>query len=138
MWVNKDKKFYNKSMKSWLRNNYIELYSTYNEGKSVAVERFIRNLKNKIPKYMASISKNIYIDKLDNIVSKYNNAYHRAIKIRPVHGKSSTYIDFNKEIIKEDAKIKVGEHVRIPKYKNIFAKDYVSNWSKEIFVIKKT
>ena len=69
------------------------MYSTRNEGKSVVAERLIRNLKNKIYKYMTSISKNIYIDKLDDIVDKYNNTYHSTIKMKPVNVKSSTYID---------------------------------------------
>ena len=69
------------------------MYSTRNEGKSVVAERLIRNLKNKIYKYMTSISKNMYIDKLDDIVDKYNNTYHSTIKMKPVNVKSSTYID---------------------------------------------
>ena len=85
-------------MKSWLEKNGIEMYSTHNEGKSVIAERFIRTLKNKIYKYMTSISKNVYIDKLDDIVNKYNNTYHSTIKMKPVDVKSSTYIDSSKEI----------------------------------------
>ena len=74
-------------MKSFLRNNDIGMYSTYNEEKSVIAERFIRTLKNKIYKYMTSIPKNVYIDKLDNIVNKYNNKYHSTIKMKPVNAK---------------------------------------------------
>ena len=73
------------------------MYSTNNEGKSVIAERFIRTLKNKIYKYMTSISKNVYIDKLDDIVNQYNNKYHTTIKIKPVDVKGNTYIDFKKE-----------------------------------------
>ena len=65
------------------------------EGKSIFGERFIRTLKNKIYKYLTSISKNVYIDKIDNIVNKYNNTYHSTTKIKPVDVMSSTYIDFN-------------------------------------------
>ena len=79
-------------MKSWLEKNAREMYSTYNEGKSVVAERFIRTLKNKIYKYMISISKNVYIDKLDNIVNKYNNTYHSTSKMKPVDIKLNTYI----------------------------------------------
>ena len=68
-------------MKSWVAKNAIELYSTHNEAKSVVAERFIKTLKNKIYKYMISISKNVYIDKLDHIVNKHNNTNHRTIKI---------------------------------------------------------
>ena len=70
------------------------MYSTYNEGKSVVAERFIRTLKTKMYKYMTSVSENIYINKLDNIVDEYNNAYHRTIKMEPVDIKDNTYIDF--------------------------------------------
>ena len=65
------------------------------EGKSIFGERFIRTLKNKIYKYLTSISKNVYIDKIDNIVNKYNNTYHSTTKIKPVDVMSSTYIDVN-------------------------------------------
>ena len=72
------------------------MYSIHNEGKSVVTERFIRTLKNKIYKYMAAISKNVYFDKLDDIVNEYNNTYHRAIKMKPVDVKDNTYFDFEK------------------------------------------
>ena len=75
IWVDKGSQFYNAFFKNWLRDNNIVLYSTHNEGKSVVAERFIRTLKSKIYKYMTSISKNVYIDKLDDIVDKYNNTY---------------------------------------------------------------
>ena len=88
------------------------MYSTHNEGKSVAAERFIRTLKNKIYKYMTSISKNVYIDKLDDIVDEYNNTYHRTIKMKPT---DNTYIDIDKEINDINPKFKVGDHVRISK-----------------------
>ena len=113
------------------------MYSIHNEGKSVVAERFIRTLKTKIYKYMTSISKNVYIDKLDNIVNEYNNTYHITIKMKPVDVKDKLYIAFKKEVDDKDPKFKVGDHVRISKYKNIFAKGYISNWSEEIFVIKK-
>ena len=108
IWVDKGSKFYNRSMKSWLQDNDVELYSTHNERKSVVAERFIRTLKNKIYKYMASISKIVYIDKLDNIVNKYNNTYS-TIKVKPVDVKASTNIDFNKENDKEESKFEVGD-----------------------------
>ena len=86
---------------------------------------------------MTSVSKNVYTDKLPDIVNKCNNTYRRAIKIKPVEVKWNTYIDFDKKNYKEDSKFKIGDHVRISKYKNIFAKFYVPNWSKEVFVITK-
>ena len=79
----------------------------------------------------------VYIDKLDDIVNKYDNAYHNIIKMKLVDVKSSTYIDSSKENNDEDPKIKVGDTVRIWKYKNIFAKGYVPNWFEEVFIIKK-
>ena len=113
------------------------MYSTHNEGKSVVVERFIRTLKGIIYKYMTSISKNVYIDKLDDIVDEYNNTYHTTIKMKPIDVKDDTYINTDKEINNKDPKFKVGDHVRISKYKNIFAKGYMPNWSEEVFIIKK-
>ena len=86
---------------------------------------------------MTSISKNVYIDKLDDIVNQYNNKYHTTIKMKPVDVKSNTYIDFKKEVNNADPKFKIGDYVRISKYKNIFAKGYMPNWSEEIFVISK-
>ena len=113
------------------------MYSTHNEGNSVVAERFIRMLKSKIYKHMTSISKNVYIDKLDDIVDEYNNTYHTTIKVKPADVKDNTYINANKKINNNDSKFKVGVHVRISKYKNIFAKVYMPNWSEEVFVIKK-
>ena len=127
IWVDKGGEFCNRSMKSWLEKNDIEMYSTHNEGKSVVAERFIRTIKNKIYKCMTSISKNVYIDKLDDIVHKYNNKKHRTIKMKPIDVKDNTYIDFSKEVNDNDPKFKVGDHVRISKYKNIFAKGYTPN-----------
>ena len=80
IWVDKVSEFCNAYFKKWLRDNNIIMYSTHNEGKSVVAERFVRMLKSKIYKYMTSISKNVYIDKLDDIVDEYYNTYHTAIK----------------------------------------------------------
>ena len=101
------------------------------EGKSVVVEIFIKILKNKIYKYMTSISKNVYIDKLDDIVNKYS------IITLSVDVKPNIYINSSKEIDDEDSEFKIGDNVRISKSKNIFAKGYVPNWSEEVFVITK-
>ena len=103
------------------------MYSIHNEGKSVVAEIFIRTLKNKIYKYMTAISKNVYIDKLDDIVKEYNNKYHTSMKMKPVDVKDNTYIDVKKETIDKNPKFKVGDHVRISKYKNILAKGYMRN-----------
>ena len=95
------------------------MYLTHNEAKSAIAERF-----NKMYKYMTSVSKNVYIDKLDDTVNKYNNTYHGTIKMKPVDVKSNTYIDYSKETNNKDPKFKVGDNVRISKYKNTFAKGY--------------
>ena len=87
------------------------------------------SLKAKVYKYITSISKNVYIDKLNDIVNEYNNTYHRTIKMKPVDFKNNTYIDsmvFHSNV--KNPKCKVGDHVRISKYKNIFAKGYTPNW----------
>ena len=89
------------------------MYSIHNEGKSVAAETFIRTLKTKIYKYMTPVSKNVYINKLDDIVDDYNNTYHRTIKMKPVDVKDNTYINFKKDVNDKDPKFKVGDHVRI-------------------------
>ena len=78
----------------------------------------------------------MYIDKLDDIVNEYNNAYHRTIKMKPIDVKYNTYNNIDREVNNKDPKFKVGDHVRISKYKYIFAKGYTPNWSEEIFLIK--
>ena len=88
-----------------LKDNDIEMYSIHNERKSVVAERFVRTLKAKIYNYMTSVSKNVYIDKLN----EYDNTYHRTIKIKPVDIKDNTYIDFKKEVNDKDPKFKVGD-----------------------------
>ena len=113
------------------------MYSTHNEGKSVVAERFIRTLERKIYKYMTSISKNVYIDKLDDIVNEYNNTYHTTIKMKSIDVKDNTCINTDKKIKNKDPKFKVDDRVRISKYKKSFVKGYTPNWSEEIFVIKK-
>ena len=108
IWVDKGSEFYNAYFKKWLRDNNIVMYSTHNEGKSVVAERFIRTLKGKIFKYMTSISKNVYIDKLDDIVDEYNNTYHTAIKMKPIDVKDNTYINTSKELIIKILNLKLG------------------------------
>ena len=137
IWVDKGSEFYNNFFRKWLKDNDIEMYSINNEGKYIVAERFIRRLKTKIYKYMILVSKNVYIDKLDDIVSEYNNTYHRTIKMKPVDVKDNTYVDSKKEVNGKDPKFKVGDRVRISKYKNIFVKGYTLNWSEEVFVVNK-
>ena len=113
------------------------MYSTYNERKSVVAERFIRTLKNKIVKYMTAISRNVYFDVLDDIVNKYKNTVHRTIKMKPIDVTPDSYAQYNEDSNRTDSKLKVGDHGRIWKYKNIFAKGYTPNWSEEVFIVNK-
>ena len=134
-WVDQGSEFYNQSFKDFLKINNIEMYSAYNEGKSVVAERFIRTLKNKIFKHMTIISKNVYIDVLNDIVNKYNNTIHKTIKMKPIAATNDSYVEYNEYSNKRNPKFKVGDRVRISKYKNIFAKGYVPNWSEEVFIV---
>ena len=113
IWVDKGSEFYNAYFKKWLGDNNLVMYSTHNEGKSVVAERFIRTLKSKIYKYMTSISKNVYINKLDDIVNECNNTYHTSIKMKPIDVKDNTYINTNKEINNKDPKFQVGDRKNI-------------------------
>ena len=113
------------------------MYLTHNEGKSVAAERFIRTLNNKIYKYMTSISKNAYIEKLDDIVYKYNNTYHRTIKMKPVDVKQGISIDSNKEINKKDQTFEICDIVRILRCKNILEKAMFQIGLKKFLWLKK-
>ena len=136
IYVDQGSEFYNSLFKKWLKENHIKMYSTYNEAKSAVAERFIKTLKNKIYKHMTAVSKNVYFHVLDDIVDKYNNTFHKIIKMKPIDFKSDSYgeyVDSNEKDSNE-----VGDHVRISKYKNIFAKVYTPNWSEEIFIISKT
>ena len=109
IWVDKGSEFYNRSVKSWLQDNDVVMYSAHNEGKSAVSERFIRTLKNTIYKYMTSVSKNVYIDKLDDMIDEFNNTHHRTIKMKPIDIKNNTYINIDKELSDNDPKFKVGD-----------------------------
>ena len=135
--VDQGGEFYNNVFKKWLSDNNIIMYSTYNEGKSVVAERFIRTLKSKLYKHMAAIGKNVYYDVLDDVVNKYNNIKPSTIKMKPIDVKDNNkrvYIDEHNE---KHSRFKVGDRVRISKFKNIFAKVYTLNWSSEIFIVDK-
>ena len=137
IWVGKGFEFYNASFKKCLRVNDIVMYSTNNEGKSVVAERFIRTLKSKIYKYKTSISKNGYIDKLNDIVDEYNNTYHTTIKMKPIDVKDNTYINTDKETNDKDPKFKVGDCVRISKYKTFLLKARLQIGLKKYLLLKK-
>ena len=116
IWVDKGSEFYNRSMKSCLEKNDIEMYLAHNEAKTCFAERFIGILKNKIYKYMTSVTKNVYIDKLDGIINIYNNTYRSTIKMKPADVKSNTYISSSKKVIIKILNLKL---VILLKYQNI-------------------
>ena len=122
IWVDQGSEFYNRVFKKWLSDNDIIMYSTYNEGKSVVAERFIRTLKNKLYKHMTASGKNVYYDVLDNVVNEYNNTKHNTIKMKPKDVKDSNKRVYIDEYNEKDSRFKVDDRVRISKFKNIFAK----------------
>ena len=138
IWVDQGSEFYNQDFKKWLSSNNISMYSTYNEGKSAVAERFIITSKNKLYKHMTATGKNVYYNVLDDIVNKDNNTKHNTIKMKPKDVKDDNnkrvYIDEHNE---KSARYNVGDRARISRVKNIFAKGYTSNWSKEIFIVNK-
>ena len=107
IWVGQGSEFYNKSFTDILEINNIKMYSTFNEGKSVVAEKFIKSLKNKIYKHMTAISKNIYVDVLDDIVYKYNDTAHRTIKMKPINVTDDSFSEYNEESNKKDPKFKI-------------------------------
>ena len=127
IWGDQGGKFYKNLFKKFSKINNIEMYSTYNEGKSVATERFIKTLKNKILEQMIAISKNVYFDMIDNIVNKYNNTVHRTIKMKPIEVKSDFHAELNEDFDEKHPKFRADDRVRISKYKSIFAKEYDPN-----------
>ena len=137
IWVDQGGEFYNNAFEKWLSDNDINIYSTYNEGKSVVPERFIRALKNKLYKHVMATGKNVYYDVLDDAVNKYNNTKHSTIKMKPIDvgdNNKRVYIDEHNE---KDSNFKVGDRVIISRYKNIFTKGYTPNWRQEIFIVDK-
>ena len=127
IWVDHGSEFYNNKLKSFLKENDIEMYSTFNKGKSVVAERFIKILKNKLYKHMTTIGKNVCIDVLDDIVKKYNNTVHSSIKMKTKDVTDIKYVEYSEETNKKDPKFKIVDNVRISKYKNIFTKVYTPN-----------
>ena len=111
IWVDQGSEFYERHFKKWLKDNGIEMHSTYNERKPAVAESFIKTLKNKIYKHMTAISKNVDFDVLDDIVDEFNNTYHRTIKMKPIDVKSDSFAEYNEESNEKDPKFKVGDHV---------------------------
>ena len=128
IWVDQGSEFYSNVFKKFLKDNHISMYSIYNEGKSVVAERFIRSLKNKIYKRMTAISKNLYFDDLDDIVEQMLTVeLLKTMNMKPIDVKSDSFAEYNEESNEKDPKFKVGDHVRISKFKNVFAKVYEPN-----------
>ena len=106
IWVDQGSELYNNFFKDFLKTNNIQMYSTYNEGKSVVAERFIRTLISKIFKHVTAISKNVYFDVLNDIVDKYNNTVYRTIEMKPIDVTNDSYAEYNKNSNKEDPNLK--------------------------------
>ena len=144
LWTDKGKEFYNSTFEDYLKENGITLYSTQNEEKSSVIERFNRTLKGKMFKEFTMKNNTIYTDILQNIVEEYNNTYHSTIKMKPKEAsmkknESITYLNsYHSKAPKKLKKpfFKIGDKVRISKYRGIFDKSYKGNWSEELFIIK--
>ena len=142
LWVDKGTEFYNRSFKKWLSDNNIEMYSTHNEGKAVVIERFNRTLKERMWKYFSAKNTYHYIDILDQFLQRYNTTKHRSIKMTPTQASMPSneievyhnlYGDLN--VTKRRARLKVGDKVKISKWKGTFEKGYTPRWTEEVFEI---
>ena len=137
IWVDQGGEFYNNVFKNWLKNEGIDMYLTYNEGKSVVAERFVRTLKNKLYKHMTSVGKDVYYDVLDNTVKKDNDSVNKSIGMKPKDVGSDDEAAYVEQSNEKGARFSVGDRVKISKFIRVFAKGYTPNWSKEIFVVSK-
>jgi hypothetical protein len=138
LWTDAGKEFVNQNFKKFLLDNGIELYQTFNEGKAVVIERFNRTLKEKMYRYFTETNGNKYLDNLPKLISNYNNTIHSTIKMTPTEGsklENANKIHYSSEVTKDKPKFKIGDRVRIYKYKKLFSKGYETNWTKEIFEI---
>jgi len=144
LWVDHGTEFYNRTFRKWLNEKDIDMYSTYNEGKAVIVERFNRTLKEIMYKYFTANNTNRYIDKLDEFMNFYNNKYHRSIrmsptkashKMREIEVRRNLYPHLYEVSKTREAKFNVGDKVRIQKKKGTFEKGYTPRWTEEVFEI---
>ena len=141
LWVVNGSEFYNKIFKKWLNDNNIEMYSTFNEGKAVVIERFNRTLKNIMFKYFTANGTYKYIDILSSLINEYNNKKHSSTKLSPKSKYLQLSEDSDKKNFTSDKKLpisydfKIGDKVRISKFKKKFEKGYTPNWTEEIFTI---
>jgi hypothetical protein len=143
LWVDQGKEFYNKNMDEWLRKNNIIRYSTFGEHKSAVIERFNRNIKEKMWKRFTAENTRNWIDMLDRLMSDYNNTKHSTIGMTPTAGSkkvNEAYIINSRKyrnVESTHSKFKVGDRVRISRIKSVFEKGYIPNWSEEVFIIHK-
>ena len=143
LWVDKGKEYYNKSVKELLESKGIEMYSTENEEKSMICERWNRTIKTKMWKQFTVQNSTEYLDMLPRLVKEYNNTKHRSLGMSPMEAskkknESSVFLKLYGDLRTSHSlpKFKVGDHVRISKYKRkVFDKGYTPNWSEEIFVV---
>lgn len=142
LWVDQGTEFYNRSFKKWLDDHNIDIYSAYNEGKAVIIERFNRTLKERMWKYFSAKNTHHYLDILNQLIQRYNTTKHSSIKMTPTKASkkineievyNNLYGNLNAE--KRRAKFKVGDTVRISKRKRTFEKGYTPRWTEEVFVI---
>ena len=133
IWVDQGSEFYNKSFKDFLKINNIEMYSTYNEGKSVIAERFIRTLKNMIFKHMTAIQQNIYFDVLDDIVNKYNNTVHRTIKMKPIEVMDDYCAEYNEDLSNKE-NLYLVTMLEFQNIKTVLLKDILQIGQKKFFL----
>ena len=136
LWTDSGKEFLNKEFKQFLTSHNVDMYQTFNEGKAVVIERFNRTIKEKMWRYFTEHNTKQYIDILPKLVTEYNNTYHSTIKMTPSEGTKNKIIYIH-DTHKDKPRLKVGDRVRIYKYKKHFEKGYETNWTKEIFVIDK-
>ena len=144
IWVDEGKEFYNKDMTAWLKEEKIMRYSTHGEHKSAIAERFNRSLKERMWHRFTAENKRNWIDMLDDLVSKYNNSYHEAIRMRPidaskVENESEVWENLfrDDEEAKKSNKFKIGDTVRISRIKGIFEHGFLPNWTEQIYKIHK-
>ena len=137
IWVDHGGEIYNQLFKRFLKINNIEVYSTYNEGKSVVAERFNRTLKSKIFKHMKAVLKNVYFDVLDDIINKYNSTIHRTIKMKPIDFTSDSYAEYNEDSNEKDPKFKVSDRVKYENTKTFLLKDTPKVGQKKFLLLVK-
>ena len=140
LWVDEGKEFYNRTLKTWLNDNDIDMYSTHNEGKAVVVERFNRTMKSRMWRYFTANSTNVYVDVLPQLIRDYNNAKHRSIGMSPAQASRKENERFMRQKpaptkSRGSPRFKVGDEVRIAVSKRHFEKGYTPNWTEEVFAI---